>query len=301
MAMVTPIVVEESITISGGGLRRRVTIPNKHLAYVGGERYVHVSTVPNYAQVLWGSGCRPLNDKDRLLSRTDVFEQVLNARNAKVLAFVGNLREAPMVLASVADLSRPRRSVTRADQLVLPDTITIRTPDIGDVAGIDMEVMVAHKKLFRKCNPLFVMATPANLSYLMAACTWQMEHADIKRCRQVKKVSHIVDQCEMAENVDDDDVNGDDDVESKSTDIDDQQDDVESGCDDSPPVKIDDQQDDVESECDDSPPVKKYRPDDDSPMVQSTPIKSTNIANRVIMSVVAPKRDSKITSFFVMK
>jgi hypothetical protein len=85
--------------------------------------------------------------------------------------------------------SRPSKKSRLSDAINTGGVVTILTPTIGDVQGIDMKVLGGNQK----CAPLYVELDPENIAYLRSACQWQLEHEDFKRLRNKKKVVDCVD------------------------------------------------------------------------------------------------------------
>ena len=153
-----PFVIEESLAISGGDMQHRVTIPAKHIEKVDDTTFIHVSTVPNYAAVLF-AGRR--DTKTRVLSKTSVFEQLVSLRNDKVQELIQTKSVATENLA-IFDGTAPKRTRLAADtKMGCPDTVTIRTPAIAGAIGIRMKVISSWKKT----SPLFIEVDLEHITY----------------------------------------------------------------------------------------------------------------------------------------
>lgn len=162
---------------------RRVVVPARHLKEEDDMTFMHVSSVCTYMIALCCSG--PGHGR-RPLSKTNIVEQLTALRNASA----DTKAEAESdEFDSFSGMSRPRKKQKLADAINNMGVVTILTPTIGDVQGIDMKVLGGHQK----CAPLYVELDPENIAYLRSACQWQLEHEDFKRLRNKKKVVDCVD------------------------------------------------------------------------------------------------------------
>ena len=181
-------IFETTITVSGGDLGdHRVTIPASHITHKSGKTFIHVSTVPWWCQHLFASTC---TRRQRALARTDVLDQLLDARNNKLEELLVDRDPIRFPKKSTQDseesilpTSKCRR-FTFSDKLELEKIVSVQTPKIGDVLGVSVDMWVKHKKTF----PLWVELTPSFLTYVRAACNWQITNEVVKRTRAPKKL-----------------------------------------------------------------------------------------------------------------
>ena len=180
------IVIHKTITISGDNMKS-VTIPERHLKKEGGSTFLHVSTVPNYMGALLLSERTKIKDQGwgrraRLLARTDVIQQLVTARNEKIITIKG---EGDVEHMSLFDAEPSTKRIKVDEKVDMPTTIVIDAPTIGDVDGIPIKLLLSWKKT----APLYVELTADVISYMRNACKWQLKHASIHRGRDPKKVS----------------------------------------------------------------------------------------------------------------
>ena len=116
----------------------------------------------------------------RPLSKTDIVEQVSSLRNS---AYYSLLEDEDEMNEGKEDLgldgpvdrvlrrNRPRKSMDE-----LPKVVTLSAPDITDIAGVQMRVLM-HKP----GQALWVELNEANLNYFRLVVEQQIEKGDIKR------------------------------------------------------------------------------------------------------------------------
>jgi len=185
-----PYIIEKSFTIHGGGMLRRVVVPARHLKEEDDMTFMHVSSVCTYMIALCCSG--PDHGR-RPLSKTNIVEQLTALRNAKMKVDIASIGAATASddLDAFDGLAakKPSKKARLSAAVANVGIVTILTPTIGDVQGIDMKVLGGHQKW----APLYVELDPENIAYLRSACQWQLEHEDFKRLRNKKKVVDCVD------------------------------------------------------------------------------------------------------------
>jgi hypothetical protein len=181
--MVVDLKIMDAVVVAGGGLPRRVIIPQKHLKNDEGSRFIHISTVPLYSVGLFGRGRDNVNASCvRPLSRTDVFEQLTNKRNLKIDEALGAITHqgAPIEALAAFGTKTPKR-VKIVERSQLANSLEIEAPQINDVPGITMKVLTHTKR-----SPLYIELTSENLAYVRAACISQMDAGDVQRYRAPK-------------------------------------------------------------------------------------------------------------------
>ena len=185
--------------VSGGELgRRSVLIPQAHTTDECGKMYLHVTCVPNFAQALFApniGGLSNIRRKGRPLADTDIVLQLRDLRNATVASVIAD--QLPKRVELVGATSDPkskcpktRRSKAFKQQVAatLPKFITVRTPTIGGVQGVDMLMRVSRGGEVKAA--LFIELTSANIKYVRAVCCYQIASGTvIKRTRNRVKTT----------------------------------------------------------------------------------------------------------------
>ena len=175
-------VIVDAVVVKGGGIPHRVTIPPNHLKYDEDSRFIHISTVPNFSVYLFGRGRDNVtSSRSRPLSRTDVFEQLTNARNLKIDGALSAITKQCGGETLSAFSHKTTRRVKMIERSQLTSAMEIEAPQINDVPGITMKVMTHTKRA-----PLYIELTPENLAYVRAACLSQMNAGDVQRHRAPK-------------------------------------------------------------------------------------------------------------------
>jgi hypothetical protein len=181
--MVVGFAIMDAVVVQGGGLPRRVIIPRQHLKEAEGSRFIHISTVPCYSVGLFGRGRDNVNTPGmRPLSRTDVFEQLTSKRNLKIeeaLCAITRQGQSTDVLAAFGPKTPKRVKIVERAQLA--NSLEIEAPQINDVPGITMKVLIQTKRA-----PLYIELTSDNLAYVRAACISQIDAGDVQRNRAPK-------------------------------------------------------------------------------------------------------------------
>ena len=179
--------IDECFLISGGVLKKcyaQHVIPRRDCIVDEGRTYFHCSTVPPWASKLFTGLSRK---QVRVLSRTDIMQQLLNARTDKLKDVVAKSVMAHQELMSVCQSKFTPMGVSRKAALPdLPSTVLIDAPSINNVEGVTMRVLVRAK--YHTTAPLYVELTPKNISYIRAACLEQINSCDIKRSRKASVV-----------------------------------------------------------------------------------------------------------------
>jgi len=187
--------------VSGGELgRRSVLIPQAHTTDEGGKMYLHVTCVPNFAQALFApniGGMSNIRRKGRPLAGTDIVLQLRDLRNATIKSVIENLlpKRVELVGATIAPpepksggAQHRRPKAVKQMAANLPKCITVRTPTIGGVQGVDMLMRVSRGGEVKA--PLFIELTSANIKYVRAVCCYQIASGTvIKRTRKGVKTT----------------------------------------------------------------------------------------------------------------
>ncbi len=270
------LVIEERVVISGPGLTSPVIVPKGDVKKEGDAMYIHVTGKPWWANRVFGSSA---SKTERILSRTDVIEQLTSLRQEKLNAIVAEKQPAEQ-LPIFEGYKKQKVIVGKVD---VPATVTINTPSIGGVGSIAMTCLMSHK-----CNaPLFVELNVANVTYMRSACVWQIEHMGLKRGRAPKKNENLDDGSDESKN----EVES---VESKESD-----EDMMCECDDNVSKEGDDEA--MASVVDDPVELDSHGAfathDADEPNTEDVP--AGGVAHDVPASKAAtPHRSDKITSYF---
>ena len=184
--------IEHSITLSGKPLKRKVSITD--FKSEGGVSYMRLSKQDH--SMIGVLNIKRLDDEgQRMLSHTDVFEKISQLRtdayNREVLK-VGGEADHELQCFGGDESSGPKR-VSRAVRADLPAAVNIKTPDVGDVLGIDASVLLGNAHA-----PLYIEISEDVLKYLSAAVNYQIENMQIKRTRRIngKKSDDEVNQLE---------------------------------------------------------------------------------------------------------
>ena len=171
--------IEATVTVSGADLRNKVTIPASHLSTESGHQFFHVFTYPRWAAVLFGTTS---SKTERSLSRTDVIDQITQLRNSKLNDLITE-KQPQQALSNFRCTTWSKRLKTE-HKMSLPQMVSVRTPDIGEVRGIDVRVLLGWKQT----APLWVELTAESVAYLRQACMWQIMNGEFKRTKIPKKL-----------------------------------------------------------------------------------------------------------------
>jgi hypothetical protein len=172
-----PFVIEETVTVTGGGLKSRVTIPASDLKNEDGVKFIHMSTVPKWANRLFASETTKI---ERVLSRTDVVSKLTQMRNDKLTAILSETTNEPAERLAIFEGAKRMKVV---DKTTIPASVTLTAPDIGPVLGCEVKVLMS----WRLTAPLYAELSAQLLEYIRDACQWQLENANIKRTKIPKK------------------------------------------------------------------------------------------------------------------
>ena len=202
MADQQEIVIESVVSIKGGDLKGRVVIPPKHIKHICDTTFIHLSTVPNFSAVLFGPGrCNvSKNNRERLLSRTDVADRLTTLRNTKIHDITTDIvkqcapkKKLDMFGDSSGQTGTTYKRMTMAQRVAVPDTVTIEAPSFGDVVGRSMVVLAKNKR-----GPLFIECSGPNIQYVRDACSFQIRSGTVKRhatpktaCTKMKRRSIV--------------------------------------------------------------------------------------------------------------
>ena len=187
--------------VSGGDFARRsVRIPQTHTTDEGGKMYFHATCVPNFAQALFAPNIGEQSNirrKGRPLADTDIVLQMRDLRNAAVASLIAAQlpKRVELVGATIAPpepksggAQNRRPKAVKQMAATLPKCITVRTPTIGGVQGVDMLMRVSRGGEVKA--PLFIELTSANIKYVRAVCCYQIASGTvIKRTRKKAKTT----------------------------------------------------------------------------------------------------------------
>ena len=169
--------IEYRPVISGGHLKFPIVLKNSQ--EVEGATYFRVVKSDNTIARLF------LNDQEdrihtRPLSKTDIVEQVSSLRNSAYYSLLedeADMNEGKEDLGLDGPVDRVlRRNRPRKSMDELPKVVTLSAPDIMDIAGVQMRVLM-HKP----GQALWVELTEANLNYFRLVIEQQIAKGDIKR------------------------------------------------------------------------------------------------------------------------
>jgi len=110
-----------------------------------------------------------------------VIDDLVKMRNEKIEEIAR--RNVPEQLGCFGNAPQKYRRMPMLARAEIPSRMTMRSPTVGDVEGIDVNMIMSH----RKNAPLFIECNHATIAYLRAACKWQLENGSIKRKRNEKK------------------------------------------------------------------------------------------------------------------
>lgn len=197
--------IEKTVTLSGGELKHRITVPAKFLQEDDDRLFMHLSTQPPYMQQLVG---RRMGN-ERVMSRTNVIEQLMKLRNDKISQLLG--ASPGMVSAHIEN--KPKRIKTET-KIEIPSTIVIDAPTIGDATSVSMTILMSWKKT----APLFVELDTVAIAYIIKACRWQLSNGAVKRDVATKKIKSTgADDNDAHENIEEE--TNDDCVEEETDEI----------------------------------------------------------------------------------
>jgi len=180
----------EYTRVTGGHLKSCLLIPSKHTRTINGVLFVHLSSVPNFAQALFNERAK-VGSHSRSLQKTDIALQLLNLRNTSFAAVRDALKPKRTVVYGEGQPANPSRWVTRHSHVVpsYPEYTMIDAPSIGDVEGRTIKTICpGHRGLNA---PLFIECTDENITYVRDACRYQITHGSIKRHQHPKRKRDI--------------------------------------------------------------------------------------------------------------
>ena len=165
-----------------------VCVPTQHTRVYNNQTYLHVSSTPNYAQVLFTTSGRKFGRacRGRPLEQTDIASRLSNIRNTKLDAMIK--ANVPLVVQvygktniAPTKCEQKKRDLKKVKKtgFMIPDVMHIDAPSIGNVPGVTMWVLCSEKHT----APLFIECTSANVEYLRAVCDHQISDGGIKRHR----------------------------------------------------------------------------------------------------------------------
>ena len=143
LAMGEPFLFSMGLQIEGGDLRKPLCVPKTLVREERGSRYLHCSAVNNVVCKLF---CGGVPRGKRLMSHTDVFEQLTAARNLKIDEFKRSFDPSEQLLVRFVGGDKYKR-VTANMKQDAPSIVEIQAPSIGNVNGITMRVMMSWKKM----------------------------------------------------------------------------------------------------------------------------------------------------------
>ena len=112
--------------------------------------------------------------RERPLSRTSVFETLIELRNNKMHSIINPPAEDDLGLD---DEPTPRKRA-KLDLAALPSVLTVEAPTIGDAMGMPIQVLPDQPS-----KPLWLELSAPVIEYLMSAVAYQINNAGIHRAR----------------------------------------------------------------------------------------------------------------------
>ena len=185
-----PFSFKPSITMTGQPLKHKVSVSD--FKQIGDEYYMRVSkSDPSMIGIL--NTKRIDSEGQRMLSHTDVIETITGIRDSKftelVAAIVSDENGAPpdgglacCDEGGCSDQSPGTKRISRVVLAQMPETVTITTPTVGDVQGVDVKVVLGNAH-----SPLYMHLCEALIKYLSEAVHFQINNMEIKRTRHRKK------------------------------------------------------------------------------------------------------------------
>jgi len=155
-------------------LQRKVSIDDIH-RHPDGSVYFHVSAVKSYCMSLFAD--KTASTKERMMSRTDIFDILMQMRNEAVAAELEKIRVA------LGGNLKVHRRIRMEIKNRLPKTLTISLPELHDIGAHEMSIEVTPKK----CGALYVQLTSQNLMYIRSRALCQIHDGSFKRQKQEKK------------------------------------------------------------------------------------------------------------------
>ena len=131
---------------------------------IDGSAYLHMVTANSNIRCLLAHACKHVGkDVFRVVQNTDVMKQIISLRN-------DNVRELmTRGCHSSGKRFRPNHKMYTSNRMLLPETVTVRAPDICGVPGIDMKVTVTTTRT----HALWIEMVAANVKYIANATAAQ--------------------------------------------------------------------------------------------------------------------------------
>ena len=181
-AVAMPIKQQHSLTISGKPLKYKVCITDFKIE--DGVTFIHVAKTEPYMVGLLNIR-RVDSMGQRMLSRTDLFEQLAGLRVSAFTEAVRNVSgdaggggDEHLQGVDDGDDASPLKRISRQVLAQVPKVVTITTPNVGDVAGIDIRILLGAPRF-----PLYMELTDEMVTYLQDAIHYQIKFMDLKRTR----------------------------------------------------------------------------------------------------------------------
>ena len=169
-----------SVTVSGGGLKHKVTLTN--IKIVGGVKYFHLAKRAS-ARLCQLLSLPATMGGETALSKTDIVEQILQMRNDKFESWYASKMPKPAEISDVFECLDHDKTPRKAKMMLatMPLTTDIQTPAVGDIDSVGIKVLMGNAKM-----PLYVELSDNVIEYLRDACRYQLDNGDIKRSRKRK-------------------------------------------------------------------------------------------------------------------
>lgn len=164
-----PISLELRHVITVDHLKQPVMLPTKQ---IDGRPFFKVTKAdPQLARLLVQNKYKP---EHRPLARTDVIERIVRIRNAALHEF---LVQPPDVEEGKEDIGidGPRKA-RKVAEVVLPESLIVRIPDVEGVLGIDMRIELCTGRSWG----LWAELTVENIEFLTKVVNRQIASGEIK-------------------------------------------------------------------------------------------------------------------------
>ena len=173
--------------VTGGHLKSCLLIPNKHVRIIDDAIFVHMSSVPHFAQTLWGEQPKKGDRTKRPLENTDIAMQLFNLRNIAFSKYRDTLKTKRVAIYGQPQLACPRQNwKSKVDSF--PPFMIIDAPSIGGVEGCVIKTICPD---IRGLNtPLFIECTDETIKYVRGVCQYQIANGCIKRQRHPRKAKN---------------------------------------------------------------------------------------------------------------
>ena len=203
MASMKPFKFSYPVEISGNSLPRRVIVPKEFTMSWNDKTFIQLTKYPLWSTSLFGSRrcSSPAHEQGsghRPLSQTDVFETITRLRNEAIdnIEMTTSARskgytsaqeavDAGAILQTTTATGRALRSKAMINaRSGSTSEVTIKTPTMFDIEGVEMQVAMACKHA--KTAATWIEMTSSNLSYIRQVCLAQISAGDLKRKRVPK-------------------------------------------------------------------------------------------------------------------